>query len=98
MGLTEPDGSEFYMNAGDVAANGYVGYYDVSADALESNFNQAIEVLKKYYTFDEATGKFTDFPTIDYLYNTSEGHKAIGEYLASAMAQVGITMNLENQE
>ena len=98
MGLTEPDGSEFYENAGDVAANGYVGYYDVSADALESNFNQAVETLKKYYTFDEATGMFTDFPTIDYLYNTSEGHKAIGEYLASALAQVGITMNLENQE
>ena len=98
MGLTEPDGSEFYENAGDVAANGYVGYYDVSADALESNVNQAVETLKKYYTFDEATGMFTDFPTIDYLYNTSEGHKAIGEYLASALAQVGITMNLENQE
>ncbi len=98
MGLTEPDGSEFYENAGDAAANGYVGYYDVSADALESNFNQAVETLKKYYTFDEATGMFTDFPTIDYLYNTSEGHKAIGEYLASALAQVGITMNLENQE
>ena len=98
MGLTEPDGSEFYENAGDVAANGYVGYYDVSADALESNVNQAVETLKKYYTFDEATGMFTDFPTIDYLYNTSEGHKAIGEYLASALALFGITMNLENQE
>ncbi|MDD7386294.1 MAG: ABC transporter substrate-binding protein, partial [Firmicutes bacterium] len=33
-----------------------------------------------------------------YLYNTSEGHKAIGEYLQSALAGVGITMNLENQE
>ncbi len=98
MGLTEPDGSEFYENAGDAAANGYVGYYDVSADALESNVNQAVETLKKYYTFDEATGMFTDFPTIDYLYNTSEGHKAIGEYLASALALFGITMNLENQE
>ena len=54
--------------------------------------------LKKYYTFDESTGKFTDFPTLEYLYNTSEGHKAIGEYLQSAMSAVGITMNLENQE
>jgi oligopeptide transport system substrate-binding protein len=33
-----------------------------------------------------------------YLYNTSEGHKAIGEYLQSALAGIGITMQLENQE
>lgn len=95
MGMKDPDGSEFYTNAG---GNDFPGYYDVSPEALESNFNSAVETLKKYYTFDEATGMFTDFPTLTYLYNTSEGHKAIGEYLQSAMAQVGITMNLENQE
>ena len=33
-----------------------------------------------------------------YLYNTSEGHKAIGEYIQSALANVGITLNMENQE
>jgi len=37
-------------------------------------------------------------PTLKYLYNTSEGHKAIGEYLQSALANVGINMTLENQE
>ncbi len=37
-------------------------------------------------------------PTLTYLYNTSEGHKAIGEYLQSALQAAGITMNLENQE
>ena len=97
-GLTEPDGSDFSENAGDPDANGYVGYYAVDADSLQANFDSCVETLKKYYDYDEAEGKFTNFPTIDYLYNTSEGHKAIGEYLASAMAQVGITMNLENQE
>ena len=96
MGMTEPDGSQFYENAGD--NDGFNGYYNVAADALESNFAQAIETLKKYYTYDEATGMFTDFPTMTYLYNTSEGHKAIGEYLQSVLAGVGITMNLENQE
>jgi len=96
MGMTDADGSEFYKNAGDNAD--YVGYYDVSADATQSNFDKAVEILKKYYTYDEATGQFTDFPTLTYLYNTSEGHKAIGEYLQSAMANVGITMNLTNQE
>ena len=46
----------------------------------------------------EAITKFSNFPTLTYLYNTSEGHKVIGEYLQSALANFGITMNLENQE
>ena len=96
MGMTDADGSEFYKNAG--PSDEYYGYYDVSKEAIESNYNTAIETLKKYYAFDEATGMFTNFPTLTYLYNTSEGHKLIGEYLAAAMSAVGITMNLENQE
>ena len=37
-------------------------------------------------------------PTLSYLYNTSEAHQAIGEYLQTALKNAGITMNLENQE
>ena len=96
MGMTNPDGTEFYKTAGD--SKDYDGYYDVSAKATTSNFDKAIEILKKYYKYDEASKKFTNFPTLTYLYNTNEGHKAIGEYLQSAMANIGITMNLENQE
>ena len=96
MGMTSSDGSQFYETAGH--NDGFVGYYDVSVDAYEDNFTAAVETLKKYYTFDEATQMFTDFPTLTYLYNTSDSHKAIGEYLQSAVAAVGITMNLENQE
>ena len=96
MGMTDADGSQFYKNAG--SSDDYVGYYDVSEDAYVDNWDSAIETLKKYYTYDESTGMFTNFPTLTYLYNTSEGHKAIGEYLSSALAAVGITMNLENQE
>ena len=92
MGMTEPDGSEFYKNAG--SNDAFDGYYDVAA--IEANFNAAVETLKKYYTWDGA--KFTDFPSITYLYNTNDAHKAIGEYLAGALSAVGITMNLENQE
>ena len=96
MGMTDADGSEFYQNAGH--NDGFVGYYDVSEDAYEDNFSQAIEILSKYYDYDETTGQFTNFPTLTYLYNTAESHKAIGEYLAATLASVGITMNLENQE
>ncbi|MCR5282226.1 MAG: peptide ABC transporter substrate-binding protein [Lachnospiraceae bacterium] len=95
MGLTDADGSEFYKNAG---TNSFDGYYDTSAEALESNFNNAVETLKKYYEFDESSQTFKNVPTLTYLYNTSDAHKAIGEYLQSAFAAVGVTMNLENQE
>ena len=96
MGMTDADGSQFYQNAGH--SEDYDGYYNVSEDALEDNFTSAVETLKKYYAYDESTGMFTDFPSITYLYNTSEGHKAIGEYLQSALAGVGINMTLVNQE
>jgi len=94
MGMTDADGSEFYKNAG--SSDDYIGYYD--AEAIEENFDAAVATLKKYYNYDEATKKFTNFPKITYLYNTNDGHKAIGEYLQSALAVVGITMDLENQE
>ena len=96
MGMTDADGSQFYQNAGH--NDGFYGYWDVSEDAYEDNFTKAIEILSKYYDYDEATGQFTNFPTMTYLYNTNESHKAIGEYLSSVLAGVGITMNLENQE
>ena len=96
MGLTDADGSEFYKNTG--VSDKFDGYFDASKEAVEDNFAAAVETLKKYYKYDEATSKFTDFPTMTYLYNTSEGHKAIGEYIQSALANVGITMNMENQE
>ena len=96
MGMTDADGSEFYKNAGH--NDGFNGYWNVAEDAYEDNFAKAIEILSKYYDYDETTGQFTNVPTLTYLYNTSDAHKAIGEYLAATLASVGITMNLENQE
>ena len=96
MGLTDADGSEFYKNCNQSAD--YLGYYNVSVDAFEDNYAAAIETLKKYYAFDEDTYTFTNAPSMEYLYNTSEGHKAIGEYIQSALAGVGINMTLVNQE
>ena len=96
MGLTDADGSEFYKNCNQ--SEDYLGYYDVSVEAYDANFEAAIETLKKYYAFDEETYTFTNVPSMEYLYNTSDGHKAIGEYLQSAVGSVGITMTLTNQE
>ncbi len=96
MGMTDADGSEFYKNAG--SSEDFDGYFNASADAFEDNFKAAVEVLKKYYNYDEATAKFTDVPALTYIYNTNDGHQAIGEYIQGAFAAVGVTVNLENQE
>lgn len=96
LGLTDPsnNGEEFYLHAGH--SNDYVGYFDATATANESNAIAAVQTLKKYYNYEN--GKFTDFPSFTYLYNTSESHKAIGEYVQGAVGNYGITINLTNQE
>ena len=95
MGMIDADGNEFYKNAG--TSDEFDGYYNVAPEALEGNYAEAYEILCKYYETDE-NGMFTNFPTLTYLYNTSDAHKAIGEYLQSALASVGINMQMENQE
>ena len=95
MGMTDADGTEFYKNSG--TSDEYDGYYNVAVEAYEANCQKAMEILGKYYEIDDE-GKLVGFPTLTYLYNTSDSHKAIGEYLQSAFAGIGITMNLENQE
>ena len=57
-----------------------------------------MDILRKYYAYNETTGKFLNFPTLTYLYNNSDAHKAVGEYLQNVLAGVGIPVNLENQE
>ena len=88
-GLTDADGSEFYANT---------DYFDPSQSAYEENFARAMEILKKYYPFDEKTGKFQNFPTLQYLYNNSDAHRAVGEYVQNVLSGVGIRVSLENQE
>ena len=97
MGMTDYDGNEFYKNANSTEDD-FDGYYNVSEDAYLENWDSAIETLKKYYEYDEENYMFTNIPSMEYLYNTADNHKAIGEYLQGVYASVGITMNLVNQE
>ena len=95
MGMTDADGSQFYQNAGSGAD--YDGYYNTAVTAYEENCEKAMEILRKYYDVD-AQGKLIGFPTLTYLYNTADSHKAIGEYLQSTLGGIGINIKLENQE
>lgn len=87
MGMTDADGSDEFD-----------GYWNTSEDVYMDNWDAAMATLKKYYAYDEATGMFTDVPSMDYLYNNGGGHQAIGEYVQGVLAGVGITVNLSNQE
>ena len=53
MGMTNPDGSEFYKTANGGEAKGYAGYYNVAKDAHAANVAKAMEVLNKYYKLDK---------------------------------------------
>lgn len=75
------------------------GYYSVKESEFQSNVQKAIEILKGLgFTWSEKEGKFTDIPSIDYLYNTGSGHKAIAEYLEQAFAPLGLKLTLDSQE
>jgi len=56
MGMTDADGSEFYKNANS-KTDDFDGYYDVSEEAFVDNVKQALEILKKYYTYTETEVK-----------------------------------------
>ncbi|MBR2650738.1 MAG: peptide ABC transporter substrate-binding protein [Clostridia bacterium] len=96
-GLSDFDGSEFYKNANKGEGGSY-GYYGTDRQSLEAAAENARTVLKKYFKFDTASGKFTNVPTVTYLYNTSDAHRAVGEYIQSKFASLGITVRLSNRE
>ena len=91
-GLTDADGSQFCDNAG---SDRFSGYFDVSPTAYQGNRDMAMEVLKKYYSFDEASGKFTDFPKLNYIYNTSDAHRSMAEYVQKVYGEIGLELELK---
>ena len=73
------------------------GYFKVGKDDYAANCAEAVEMLKELgFKYDGK--KFTNIPTIKYLYNNGSGHKAIAEYLQSAFKAFGIKLKLESQE
>ena len=69
-------------------------YMDVSKEAYEANCEEARRLLAEAGYEGGA-----DFPVVEYLYNTSDNHKAIGEALQQMWQdELGVTVNLVNQE
>ena len=69
-------------------------YMDVSKEAYQANCDEARKLLEEA-GYPNGEG----FPVVEYLYNTSDNHKAIGEALQQMwQTELGVTVNLTNQE
>ena len=97
-GLTGANGVGDWTDTNGASGDGK-GYFDATAAGYAANVTSAVALLKECgFTYDEGTKKFTDIPSVEYVYNTSDGHKAIGEAIQSLYSQVGVTLTLTNQD
>ena len=82
------DGDDFRTVGGD--------YYDVKGgdEAYQKNCEEARKLLA-----DAGFPGGEGFPTVEYLYNTSDAHKAIAEALQFMWQQeLGVTITIDNQD
>lgn len=79
-------GDDFRTKGGD--------YYNPYKEAYEANCEEARKLLAEA-GYPNGEG----FPVVEYLYNTSDAHKAVGEALQNMWQTVlGVTVTLNNQE
>ncbi|MBQ6864645.1 MAG: hypothetical protein IJO14_10470 [Clostridia bacterium] len=88
-------GELFYENAGPTTK--YHGYYDTLPLAYQQNCNAAVATLRKYYSYNTSTGKFTDFPGAEILHN-GEGHKAIAQSIQRDLAAYGLQISIKETD
>ena len=81
-----PSGDDFRTTGGE--------YYSVAEADYEKNCEEARALLAEA-GYPNGEG----FPTVEYMYNTNDKHKAIGEALQNMwQEQLGVTVNLSNQD
>lgn len=81
-----PSGDDFRTIGG--------SYYSVSEEDYEKNCEEARALLAEA-GYPDGEG----FPTVEYLYNTADNHKKIGEALQNMwQEQLGVTVTLNNQD
>lgn len=87
-GISDADGpgSDFRENGGD--------YYSIAKEDYEANCEKARQLLA-----DAGFANGEGFPIVEYLYNTNDGHRAIGEALQNMwQTELGVTVTLTNQD
>jgi len=68
-------------------------YYDPTSAGYEANLQKAKELLAQA-GYPDGKG----LPTMEYLYNESTGHQAIGEALQDMWKKIGVNVTLVSQE
>lgn len=80
------EGDDFRTKGGD--------YYSIKVDDYEKNVKEAKKLMEEA-GYKDGQG----FPQVEYLYNTSEGHKAIAEALQNMWQEkLGVQVTLQNQD
>ncbi len=88
-GMTDGAGNEFRAKAGD--------WWSTAEADKKANTDEALTILKKYYKFDEATQKFTDFPSFMFSANPTSGNLAIAAAVQSMWDQYGIACTVDQR-
>ncbi len=72
-------------------------WWSVAEEDYDANCEEAIEILKKYYTYDEATEMFTDFPTFEYSVNPTSGNLAMCAAIKDMWDDYGIEASVDQR-
>jgi oligopeptide transport system substrate-binding protein len=86
IGLSDADPTKEFRTVGG-------NYYDPTSAGYVANLAKAKELMKEA-GFENGAG----FPAVEYIYNTSTGHKLIAEALQNMWAELGVTVTLSSQE
>lgn len=92
-GMSDTGGSDFASNAGNISDNGYSGYIDVTSGSTSRNQQAAIEILKRYYLYDPAQGKFLNVPELQLM--GSGAYSVYATDTCVALNRIGINVKME---
>jgi ABC-type oligopeptide transport system substrate-binding subunit len=98
VGLTEADGKTDWTADNGPKRDG-AGYYDASSAGFAANETTALGLLKSCgFTYDDATKKFTNVPSFEFVANNGDAHLKIAQVLQNELKNLGITMTIKQQD
>ncbi len=72
-------------------------WWSVDEADYQKNVDEAIAILKQYYEYDEATQKFTNFPTFEYSVNPTSNNLAMCAAIKDMWDDYGIETTVDQR-